>query len=116
VKSILQAWGLHDESWVTTAALIASELVTNAVQHGHGPIGLHLHQVGNRVTLWAVDASPAIPHRREPDESGGRGLAIIEELSAKWGVTDHKDGKRVWAELSPYPDHHQPNGTAPTTP
>jgi anti-sigma regulatory factor (Ser/Thr protein kinase) len=112
VKAILQAWELHDESWLTTAAMIVSELVTNAVQHGHGTIGLHLHQIGQHVTVRAVDTSPAIPHRREPDESGGRGLAIVEELSAKWGVTHHENGKQVWAELSPYPDHHQPNGTA----
>jgi anti-sigma regulatory factor (Ser/Thr protein kinase) len=102
-KSMLEAWGLRDESWLATAAVVVSELVTNAVQHGHGTIGLHLHQIGQRVTVSAVDASAAVPRRREPDRSGGRGLAIVQQLSADWGVAGHDSGKRVWAELATYP-------------
>src|SRR5262245_29961199 len=85
-KSMLQAWGLRDESWLTTAAVVVSELVTNAVQHGCGTIGLDIHQIGHRVIVSAVDASATAPRRREPDETGGRGLAIVEQLSADWGV------------------------------
>ena len=116
VKSILRAWGLKDAAWLATAALIVSELVTNAVQHGRGTIGLHLKQVGRRVTVWAVDASATTPRRREPDESGGRGLKIVEALSSEWGVTNHKNGKRVWAKLWPYPSNHRPNAAAQVTP
>ena len=55
------------------------------------------------VTLAVADGSSVVPRRRRPDDSGGRGIAVIEGLSARWGVHDHC-GKRVWVELAPCPD------------
>jgi hypothetical protein len=29
----------------------------------------------------------------------GRGLHLVAQLAANWGVTDHPDGKTVWATV-----------------
>ena len=79
--------------------LTASELVTNAWQHGQGMIELRLAQLHDRVRLEVVDGGsakqPAI--REYADESGGWGLRIVEQVALGWGV----DGAtHVWADLA----------------
>jgi hypothetical protein len=36
----------------------------------------------------------------DQDAPRGRGIRIVQGLAARWGVDDHEDGKRVWAELA----------------
>ncbi len=87
-------------------ALIASELVANAVAYGDEPIDLHV--LRDDSTLWIevcdgdtnVDrVSPTAPRR----EVGGRGLQIVSELATAWGVRSCAGRKCVWAsyELNP---------------
>jgi anti-sigma regulatory factor (Ser/Thr protein kinase) len=83
--------------------LIASELVTNAVQHGGGPIELRLEHSDGVVTIEVVDGdSTAQPLLRSPagDDGGGRGLRIVETLAREWGVRATETGKIVWASLA----------------
>jgi hypothetical protein len=51
-----------------------------------------------------TDSSPALPQvaRPEPDQTGGRGLLIVQQLAVKWGAsaTPRRIGKTVWFELS----------------
>lgn len=44
-----------------------------------------------------------MPRRRFPDPSseGGRGLGLVETLSARWGIDAGPDGKTVWFHLDP---------------
>jgi anti-sigma regulatory factor (Ser/Thr protein kinase) len=84
------------------AALVASELVTNVVEHtvstcrvslSLGPLGLH---VGVR------DYAPGPAPRPRPvdlTQGRGRGLHIVSTLGTSWGVSHHEDGKTVWAVL-----------------
>lgn len=93
----LRAWGL--EHLVPTAELIVSELITNAIHHGVGPIRLRLikHQV---LTCEVFDRGPCYPrlrHARFVDENG-RGLFLIAQLSSKWGFRSATDGKLVWVD------------------
>jgi anti-sigma regulatory factor (Ser/Thr protein kinase) len=104
VHAVLTAWGHADVDWLDTAALVTSELVTNAVLHGGGCLGLNVDSHDGRVTISVSDGSAVVPERRPPDARGGRGLAIIESISARWGVHDHEGGKRVWVELAPCPE------------
>jgi anti-sigma regulatory factor (Ser/Thr protein kinase) len=100
---VLFGWGFRDEVWLETAAVLVSELVTNAVRHGGGCVEFTVEAHDGRVVLCVADGSSVVPRHRDPDDAGGRGLAVIEALSAGWGVKDHQGGKQVWIELEPYP-------------
>jgi anti-sigma regulatory factor (Ser/Thr protein kinase) len=82
---------------------VVGELVTNAVRHGGGCVAFSVESHDGHVTLAVADGSSVVPRRRRPDDRGGRGIAVIEGLSARWGVHDHQGGKRVWVELAPCP-------------
>lgn len=97
--AVLQGWGYHDEEWLEAAAVVTSELVTNAVQHGGGCVEFRVESHEGRVVLSVADGSSVVPRRRDPDGIGGRGIAVIEGFSTAWGVHDHEGGKRVWVEL-----------------
>ena len=86
--------------------LVASELVTNAVQYSGGSsvdqlrvdivcgpecVLISVHDPG----LTGQEAEPAQAERPGP---GGWGLRLVEMLSLRWG-TERPDGYRVWAEL-----------------
>ncbi len=87
------------------AALLASELGTNAVLHGC------LRDRLFRVELILTEAVLRIavtdpkgertPCVRTPtdDDQFGRGLFIVQTLADRWGVDGHTVGKTVWSEL-----------------
>lgn len=85
-----------------TLLLLTSELVTNAVVHGQGPLRLKVYVRDRDVVLEVMDASPRLPEqraRRELAESG-RGLLLVALLARAWGVEKHGQGKTVWCSLS----------------
>lgn len=99
VEHQLEDWGLEDA--VFTTELIVSELVTNAIRYGEGPIELRL--VYDRNLICEVsDASSTSPHMRQATESdeGGRGLFIVMQLSDRWGSRTSGNGKTIWSEQS----------------
>ncbi|MBM9618015.1 ATP-binding protein [Streptomyces zhihengii] len=102
VRTALSAWGLADLA--DGAALIVSELVSNAVRHGRREsIRVFVERPGpSRVRVGVVDFSHRLPRRGECEarSEGGRGLAIVEALAENWGVERLSWGKRVWAELA----------------
>lgn len=102
-RSILAGWGLTDERWLDDATVIVHELVANAVRHGGGRVSLDLHVREGLVIIGAADGSAIEPRRREPDNDGGRGLAIVEALAGRWGVDNYVAGKRVWVQLPRHP-------------
>jgi anti-sigma regulatory factor (Ser/Thr protein kinase) len=83
--------------------LLVAELVTNAVLHGVPPITLRIETNPDRVHIAVADASPRLP-LAGPRPSGGmtgRGLGIVEGLSARWGaISLPEGGKLVWADLA----------------
>ena len=101
---LLPQWGLADEAVLGDAALVMSELVTNAVVHGAGAGGTVTVgvQAGPELVLWVADASPGVPLQRAAgaDAETGRGLEILGQLTTRWGVEQTDDGKRVVATLS----------------
>src|SRR5262249_49121189 len=86
---------------------ITSELVTNAVQHacddGTTMIGVALTHAGSpaAVTIIVSDCTPGGPVLRDtpPGSEQGRGLQIVEALSAHWGWRQAGSGKAVFAVL-----------------
>ncbi|MEG3635204.1 ATP-binding protein [Micromonospora palythoicola] len=99
---MLVGLGFRDELWLEQAALIVSGLAANAVRHGGACPSLAAEAHDGRVLLSVADGSAVVPRQHTPDGSGGRGLTIIEALSAGWGVRDHHGGIQVWVELTPY--------------
>jgi serine phosphatase RsbU (regulator of sigma subunit)/anti-sigma regulatory factor (Ser/Thr protein kinase) len=93
----LTRWGLPDLA--ATTELLASELVTNAIRHGTGPIVLRLirHQVLVCEVTDSSDSSPRLRHARATDESG-RGLFLVAQVSHRWGTRYTPDGKVIWSE------------------
>jgi anti-sigma regulatory factor (Ser/Thr protein kinase) len=105
VREVLSVWGYTDEDWLHQVVLVVSELVSNALRHGGGCVGLDIQAHENGAVIGVADASPAFQHRPRAlgEESNGRGLFIVEALVAAWGVSPHHGGKRVWVRLHPYP-------------
>jgi anti-sigma regulatory factor (Ser/Thr protein kinase) len=82
-------------------SLLVTELVTNAVVHGHGSITLKIRVDDGNVHGEVVDEGGGFEHEvREhgADEIGGRGLAIVDALSSRWGI--HEGTTHVWFELA----------------
>jgi PAS domain S-box-containing protein len=93
----LMAWGLEDLGMTTE--LVVSELVTNAIRHGDGPIRLRL--IRQDVLICEVadssSTSPRLKHARTTDE-GGRGLFLVARMTRRWGTRYTQSGKLIWAE------------------
>jgi anti-sigma regulatory factor (Ser/Thr protein kinase) len=103
-RDVLSLWGI-DGNLADLVALLASELVTNALLHGAPPIDLDLAWRDPRVRVEVSDSAEQMPVMAEPPRPRGRGgfgLHLIERLSLAWG-SDHRPtgGKVVWFELEP---------------
>jgi anti-sigma regulatory factor (Ser/Thr protein kinase) len=106
LRQLLSGWGRAELS--PDAGVVVSELVTNAVAASAGlrkaaPVLVWLGTNGYCLLLAVADVSPQPPVRLDlgPDAEGGRGLALVEALSGRWGwypatITGLK--KIVWAE------------------
>lgn len=91
-----------DPEVLDTLTLLTSEVVTNAVLHGGGPIELRFTPQDNGGARVEVeDGSPALPQPRqyEADATTGRGLGMVAALASAWGVTNGVGGKTVWFEV-----------------
>lgn len=83
--------------------LLVSELVTNAIRHGHAeaPVDLRLDLRDERIRVEVRDHGAGFRQPAQtpaPGNDGGYGLLIVEELCADWGV-EQRDGALVWGEL-----------------
>ncbi|MFB0620209.1 SpoIIE family protein phosphatase [Streptomyces sp. AGS-58] len=95
----LADWGLQELAFTTELAL--SELVTNAIRYGRGPIGVRL--LRDRTLICEVsDRSTTSPHLRYAGstDEGGRGLFLVAQLAERWGTRYTPHGKVIWAEQS----------------
>ena len=87
------------------ALLVVSEVVTNAVRHGAGTIQLCVAADDRMVRIEVTAEGVQLPRRRSASEEalgdGGRGLHLLDALTAEWGSEPREDGpgKVVWMEL-----------------
>jgi serine/threonine-protein kinase RsbW len=87
-------------------ALIATELVANAVLHARaledGQLAIAWGVGEHGVEIAVTDGgSPTQPMVAEPGstDTRGRGLAIVATLAARWGVEQHDSSTTVWAVI-----------------
>lgn len=101
VSDVLEATDL--DAAAATAALVVSELVTNAVLHARTPFEVRVTVGTDVVRIEVHDGAARRPTRRyfSDQATSGRGLRVVEELSRAWGVEPDADGtgKTVWAEV-----------------
>ena len=99
-RDALEAWSATSSA--AAVDLAVSELVTNAVLHGEGPIRLKLICRYGEVVVEVYDGSTAQPTLRQsaPSDFHGRGLRLVESVSDKWGVERSRDGKVVWCSIA----------------
>jgi anti-sigma regulatory factor (Ser/Thr protein kinase) len=85
-----------------TAALLTSELVTNAIVHGRTSAVLEVHRPADTLRVAVRDDNPVLPpvgDRPDINAESGRGLMIVSVLADSWGVEQLAAGKAVWFEL-----------------
>lgn len=103
VRGQLRDWGL--DGLADLAALLVSELVTNALRHATGPIGVRLVRPSGPGGVLLAEVSDPLPDppreraARLEDESG-RGLYLVASSSRRWGTRPGATGKTVWFELA----------------
>lgn len=95
----LADWGIPNDD----AALLVTELVTNAALHARTEVVVRIEQRPACLRLGVTDGSPRRPVVRNYSATSttGRGLALVSALASRWGITSNDDGtKTVWVELA----------------
>ncbi|PTH85762.1 histidine kinase [Streptomyces sp. A244] len=100
VTGRLRTWGLEELAFTTE--LIVSELVTNAIRYGIGPIRLRVLRDGDSLICEVADGSSTSPHLRRAaiTDEGGRGLFLVARFARRWGTRYMARGKVIWTEQS----------------
>jgi hypothetical protein len=115
VRWVCLEWGLS--SIADTAELLASELMTNAVQESERlrtradlaivpVVNLWLVCDGISVVIHVWDASDDMPVPKDvtADDEGGRGLMLVQALGTEWGAyRTAEGGKVVWVRCATTP-------------
>lgn len=102
VITVLEVWRLGELA--EAAALVVTELVSNATEHARGDvIGVTItRSAERRVRIAVADKAHVEPIRHDVNsgDERGRGLALIDAVSVARGADLMPWGKRVWADLS----------------
>jgi anti-sigma regulatory factor (Ser/Thr protein kinase) len=102
VRQTCRDWHV-DEDVRDDAELVATELVSNVVDHAGTRCVITITHQSPLLRIEVEDFYPcSIPTSPRVDlaASRGRGLLVVAGLSTAWGVRDLADGKSVWAVLS----------------
>ncbi|MGW0820553.1 ATP-binding protein [Streptomyces sp. NPDC002845] len=115
-RARLSTWAVC-ENTCDTAALVVSELVTNAIVHAAGRrVVCELHDGDDLVRIAVRDegCAPGEPHpsSQRPEEEHGRGLLLVAAMCHAWGAQDAGSGLLVWADLPRTADDGGPDTAA----
>ena len=90
-------------------ALVVTELVANAVVHGHAEPHLWVGWDGQTVDVEVEDDGPGRPVLQSPDPltPSGRGLALVDRIADAWGVEDSSGSDADGDGRQDEADHHK---------
>ena len=113
VMGLLGRWDLAEAP--DDVALLASELVTNGVVHARSRLIVTVAVADGLLEIGVSDHDPRAPRvlTRAGDRgqhigasdtgadlawlaAGGRGLGLVDNLAAEWGIANLASGKQVW--------------------
>jgi anti-sigma regulatory factor (Ser/Thr protein kinase) len=97
LRDTMDAWDASAD--MEALNLATSELVTNALVHGRGAVGLTMRLEAGSLRVEVADDSREIPVLlpNPGHATSGRGMNIVEALSDGWGVDIVPNGgKVVW--------------------
>src|SRR5262245_4644812 len=100
VRAAIASWGVAADPYV--AALLTSELVTNAIMHTAGTVRLFVSGAGEHLGVFVHDTSRAWPVPMDPpaEAEDGRGLVLVDSLATEWGSYRTSEGKAVYFTLA----------------
>jgi anti-sigma regulatory factor (Ser/Thr protein kinase) len=111
VRQTLAGW--QADHFEDRAVHVLSELATNSVIHARSGfvVELSLDPAGLRLCVSDDSARRPVRKSRSAQATTGRGIALVEALSAAWGVDRNGSGKTVWVLLTAQPDEgREPTG------
>jgi anti-sigma regulatory factor (Ser/Thr protein kinase) len=97
----IEGWGVPADPFV--AALLTSELVTNAIRHERGEaVKLSVTCYDGHLRVYVHDSSRVLPELLDApvDAEAGRGLMLVARLSTEWGYCRTPEGKVVYFTLA----------------
>lgn len=121
VTLVLTAAGHRD---LEAVLLVLGELLNNAVMHTRsgdpgGLVAVEISDIGDALARIEVtdEGARTVPHPRQAgdEEDFGRGLQLVEALSARWGVRRSFPGSMVWAEVLTAEDPPPPAALSAST-
>jgi anti-sigma regulatory factor (Ser/Thr protein kinase) len=89
-----------DPSVLPDVRLLVSELITNSVKYGDGPVRLEVTAEDDRLRAEIVDQGAGFtPVKRNDDldKVGGWGLHLVQQLTTDWGT--YEGSTHVWFEI-----------------
>lgn len=91
----------YGDTLVQDAALVLTEMATNAVLHAGSSFSISVNSEDSMLRIAVADRDPltVISASQKLIPRQGRGLGLIDAVSARWGTTVLAEGKIVWAEL-----------------
>lgn len=99
-SSMLRLAGELDRDQLNDLQLLVSELVTNSVRHGSGPIRVDVAVSSQLIRCEVHDDGSGFPlaeRASDPAEPGGWGLPLVARVSDRWG--SHDGTTHVWFEI-----------------
>ena len=102
LRGLLALWKVADET-VEDTLLVVEELVANVIDHARTPFRLVVQLGRSEVQVRIHDGSthpPQLAAVSGPPSIRGRGLRLVQALSARWGWDKDDDGKTVWATIA----------------
>lgn len=99
VRLALQESGHED--WLDAALLAVSEIASNALLHAHTAFEVSVHATDRdvHVHVWDDDTGPPVARPSGPEDTTGRGLALVAAVVDGFGVHVVGPSKVVWFSL-----------------
>jgi anti-sigma regulatory factor (Ser/Thr protein kinase) len=99
-RALADLEGQIDPTVLPDVCLLVSELITNSVKYGDGPVRLELTAEEGRVRAEIIDQGVGftpVERSGDLDKVGGWGLHLVEQLTTDWGA--YEGSTHVWFEI-----------------